>query len=150
VVEATVGEVGVVEGARQGTKPLATAGEGGSRGNSLVRLGEWICGGGLDVESRGCGGRKPSPRSHLMSLVGPQPKWKRQATPHLPQCKAQHPIYHQTRSNAPINHQTRLIHDFAISFLYCCGFNCKRIIIFIDNSFFNIYLRHFLALRRAA
>jgi hypothetical protein len=49
VVEATVGEVGVVEGARQGTKPLAAAGEGGSRGNSLVRLGEWICGGGLDV-----------------------------------------------------------------------------------------------------
>jgi hypothetical protein len=45
-----MGEVGVVERARQGTKPLAAAGEGGSRGNSLVRLEELICGGGLDVE----------------------------------------------------------------------------------------------------
>jgi hypothetical protein len=33
--------------------------------------------------------------------------------------------------NAPINYQTRLIHDFAVSFLYYCEFNCKRIIIII-------------------
>lgn len=34
--------------------------------------------------------------------------------------------------NVLINDQTRPIHDFAVSFLYYCEFNYKRIIIFIS------------------
>jgi hypothetical protein len=106
--------------------------------DSLVRSGDWICGGGgFGLESQGCGGRKPSPT--LPFTVVSWATTQMEKTAHAPFTTRQGPTPPFTTRqgpNAPINHQTRPIHDFAVSLLYYCEFNCKRIIIFIDNSNF--------------
>jgi hypothetical protein len=61
-------------------------------GGSLVRSGDWICGGGgFGVESRGCGGRKPSPTLPFTVVSWATTQMERQPTSHLPPDKAQHP-----------------------------------------------------------
>jgi hypothetical protein len=123
---------------RRGSKARDQAVGGSREGGSLVRSGDWICGGGgFGVESRGCGGRKPSPM--LPFIVVSWATTQMEKTVHIPFTTRQGPTPPFTTRqgpNAPINHQTRPIHDFAVSFLYYCEFNCKRIIIFIDNSIF--------------
>jgi hypothetical protein len=88
-------------------------------GGSLVRSGDWICGsGGFGVESRGCGGRKPSPT--LPFTVVSWATTQMEKTAHAPFTTRQGPTPPLTTRqgpNVPINYQTRPIHDFAVSFL---------------------------------
>jgi hypothetical protein len=92
------GEVGGTDGAMQGAKPSAGRGRQRQVGQAVAEAvrGGWET---LDLQWRrlwrsnheAVAAGNLASRSHVLPLAGPQPKWKRQLTPHLPTDKAQSP-----------------------------------------------------------